>query len=144
MINNHSESSKNQNKREISKMKPSETKNFYERLGISKDASYKEIKKAYRKKALKYHPDKNPPGKEKESRLEFVAVSEAYESLSQKQNQKEKIKKNKFEYYNNMFFNEFDDLRNFFFRYEEDLMSSEKEEIRYITRLMGRFFRGGI
>jgi molecular chaperone DnaJ len=53
---------------------------YYEALEISKSATPEEIKKAYRKQALKYHPDKNPGDKEAETR--FKEISEAYEVLS--------------------------------------------------------------
>ncbi|KAH7703706.1 CRE-DNJ-13 protein [Aphelenchoides avenae] len=55
-------------------------KDYYNILGLSKGASYEEIKKAYKKMALKYHPDKNKdPGAE----AKFKEVAEAYGILSQ-------------------------------------------------------------
>lgn len=63
-------------------MNPSNTNDFYQRLEISRDASQEEIKSAYRKLSLKWHPDQNPIERKKECELEFIAISEAYKELS--------------------------------------------------------------
>ncbi len=55
-------------------------RDYYEVLGVSKSATESEIKKAYRKMALKYHPDKNPDDKSAEDK--FKEAAEAYEVLS--------------------------------------------------------------
>src|SRR5690554_4530079 len=55
-------------------------RDYYEVLKIDKNATAAEIKKAYRKKALKYHPDKNPDDKDAETK--FKEAAEAYEVLS--------------------------------------------------------------
>jgi len=63
------------------------TKDYYHVLGVSKNASEEELKRAYRKLAMKYHPDKNPNKKEAEER--FKEINEAYAVLSDKEKRKQ-------------------------------------------------------
>ena len=50
-------------------------------LGVSRDATEKQIKKAFKKAAIKYHPDKNK-GNEEEAKKKFMKISQAYDVLS--------------------------------------------------------------
>ena len=56
---------------------------FYEILGVAKNATQDEIKKAYRKLAMEYHPDRNKWDKQKEEK--FKEINEAYSTLSDEQ-----------------------------------------------------------
>ena len=58
-------------------------RDYYEVLGVEKNATAEEIKKAYRQCALKYHPDRNPGDKAAEEK--FKEAAEAYEVLSDEQ-----------------------------------------------------------
>uniref|UniRef100_M1C9A5 DnaJ isoform n=1 Tax=Solanum tuberosum TaxID=4113 RepID=M1C9A5_SOLTU len=60
----------------------SESKSFYELLGIQETVSLLEIKQAYKQLARKYHPDVSPPGRVEENTKRFIRVQEAYETLS--------------------------------------------------------------
>lgn len=65
----------------------SEKRDYYEVLGVGKDADAEEIKKAYRKLAMQYHPDKNPDDKVAEEK--FKEANEAYEVLSDEQKRRD-------------------------------------------------------
>ena len=58
-------------------------KDYYEVLGVNKDASAENIKKSYRKLAMKFHPDRNPDNPKAEE--QFKEAKEAYETLSDEQ-----------------------------------------------------------
>ncbi|HBN05447.1 MAG TPA: molecular chaperone DnaJ, partial [Bacteroidales bacterium] len=58
-------------------------RDYYEILGVSKTATDEELKKSYRKLALKFHPDRNPNDKDAEEK--FKEAAEAYEVLSNKE-----------------------------------------------------------
>lgn len=60
-------------------------RDYYEILGVKKDASLEDIKKAYRSLALQYHPDRVPADKKKEAEERFKEISEAYAVLSDSQ-----------------------------------------------------------
>ncbi|MEO9966648.1 MAG: DnaJ domain-containing protein [Reichenbachiella sp.] len=61
-------------------------KDYYKTLDVAKKASQQEIKKAYRKLAVKYHPDKNPDNKAAEEK--FKEISEAYDVLGDAEKRK--------------------------------------------------------
>jgi len=63
-------------------------KDYYETLGVARTASDADIKKAYRKLAMKYHPDRNP-GKEKEATERFKEINEAYSALGDPEKRKQ-------------------------------------------------------
>ena len=64
-------------------MKKSKRKDYYKILGVEKDATDNDIKKAYRKLAIIHHPDKNPD--DEEAAEKFKEIGEAYETLSDSQ-----------------------------------------------------------
>tara|TARA_B100001559_G_scaffold298468_1_gene283000 strand:+ start:185 stop:616 length:432 start_codon:yes stop_codon:yes gene_type:complete len=114
-------------------------KNYYEILEINKSANKDEIKSAYKKLALKYHPDKNITNKE-EAEKKFKEVSEAYEVLSDNQ------KKNNYDNGSNIIFNgqnPFDVFDNIFKQHHHSFdinvnsFSSNFSSVSTSTRIVG-------
>ena len=66
----------------------SEKRDYYEVLGVSKDASKDEIKRAYRKLAIQHHPDRNP-GKEKWANEKLKEINEAFSVLGDPKKRKQ-------------------------------------------------------
>jgi curved DNA-binding protein CbpA len=62
-------------------MSTSKKRDYYEVMGLTKNATLEDIKKAYKKLAIKWHPDKNPNNKE-EATQRFREIAEAYEVLA--------------------------------------------------------------
>lgn len=63
-------------------------KDYYETLGVSKDATQAELKKAHKKAALRWHPDKNSGDKKEQAQKEFISVQQAYEVLGDPEKRK--------------------------------------------------------
>jgi DnaJ-class molecular chaperone len=119
--------------------KPTETEDYYERLGIRRSATDSEVKGAYRQQAMKWHPDKNP-GFEEESRLEFIAISEAYEKLIGKEKITEEPRD--FNYYEDMFYSFFGTSKEFFNEMEKSENKKVSDMAKYTKTLMGKILRG--
>ena len=117
---------------------PSETKSMHERLGVNRDSTQDEIKKAYRELALAWHPDRNPENRER-AHIEFIAVSEAYENLcgdkvrrvfKEPGRSSERPKEGTYEYYSEMFDKIFKDF---------SLSSKASSELKVIFSLFKEF-----
>lgn len=63
-----------------------EEDDYYDILGVSRTASQKDIKKAFRELAVKYHPDKNPDGDKKEIEAKFVEIAKGMIALGDLKN----------------------------------------------------------
>ena len=107
----------------------SSKKDFYEILGVKKDATKDEIKKAYRKLALKWHPDKNPENK-KEAEEKFKEIAEAYSVLSDPDKKKEYDNRDSIPNFENFKFtnDDFDPFSMFndFFKSDNDFANFDK------------------
>ena len=99
-------------------------KDYYEVLGVKKEATADEIRKAYKKLAIKWHPDKNPDNKE-EAENKFKEISEAYSVLSDPEKKKEYDNRDKINF-QGFDFNNFDPFSMFkdFFSKDDDFMKA--------------------
>ena len=78
--NNNNNNNKNNNNNNNNNKNEDEEENYYKLLEVNKDASFEEIKKAYRRLSMIHHPDKN--GNSEESSIKFKQLANAYETLS--------------------------------------------------------------
>lgn len=108
------------------------SKNYYEILNVDKNASKDEIKKAYYKLALKFHPDKN---KEPDAEDKFKEISEAYEKLYNSDNREQQhIVINPFDIFNNAFNININGFNNFNFSMNTGISSVMKStQIMFIN-----------
>ena len=115
-------------------------KDYYEVLGIPRGASSEEIKKAYRKMALQYHPDRNPENKESEEK--FKEAAEAYSVLidSEKRSVYDRFGHDGlrgegftgFSGFNSSIFEDFEDILGNFFNFGfEDFFGARRRRGRY-------------
>ena len=107
---------------------------YYRILEIKEDADFSDIKKKYRKLAIKYHPDKNPG--DDEAVKKFREITEAYEVLSNEEKRKEYDYKRENE--NNHTKNK-NDKENFKNKYSENNFSFGKEFFKSATEMKGMF-----
>ncbi|MCX7947480.1 MAG: molecular chaperone DnaJ [candidate division WOR-3 bacterium] len=110
-------------------------RDYYEILGVSRNATQEEIKDAYRKLVLKYHPDKVPPEKKKEAEEKFKEISEAYEVLSdpEKRRNYDTYGTSDFSDYSNYDFN----FQDFYTRHYDDLRDLFGD---FFSDIFGNFF----
>lgn len=109
------------------------SKNYYEILNIDQNASKEDIKKAYYKLALKYHPDKN---KDPDAEEKFKEISEAYEKLYNSENREfiNNIGINPFDIFNNAFSVNINGFNNFNFSVNTGVSSVMKStQIMFIN-----------
>lgn len=102
-------------------------KDYYKILGVNKDATQEEIKSAYKKLVLKYHPDKASSEKKEEAEEKFKEISEAYEVLSDLEKRKLYDNDNLDYIFNfNDFFNQYYyDLKDIFEFFKQDLQKND-------------------
>ena len=110
--------------------KISEILDPYERLGVSKNSSKEEIKKAYRKLAMEYHPDMHPESDELFYRKEFQSIGETYEFVNS--SGKEYTGEKDFDYFNNLFGISKKD----FVKVMEKMSKDENREVKYFAEII--------
>jgi len=139
--------------------------NYYEKLGVEKTATTKEIKKAFRKLAMKFHPDKN---KADDAEEKFREIAEAYETLTNEQKRasydasgfadagtEHQHRKSDFEFNFDQFFKDFDEFfktkddptkrqKRTTFDFDDIFEGMENEENEIFRTFLGEDFFGGL